>query len=228
MKGHSGCEGNEIADNKAKHYSYSDYRIYQTPEARSLVNKDITTYFNNIWNEYWGNIELSQSKDWFPNIDTTFYKKLLRYNKDTVGLLVRYLTGFVHLRRQNRLVNAEIHPSNLCRLCEEDRERAIHILLHCPRLMIRRQNILGYYYSDKPPTHNDHDKWELRKVKEFLDFSNILELEKDENAIPRLNANESNYQSSLSNYSTTSSISTTPSSPRNTRNFHSISPSPSP
>ena len=62
------------------------------------------------------------------------------------------------------------HIYKICRLCEEDDEKFVHILTDCPRLWLTRQEI----YLDQTPTQGE--PWSLDKLLQFIHIPVVFDM----------------------------------------------------
>ena len=104
------------------------------PSSRALIYKEIETFFETKWKQRWKSNKLGQINYWFKDINIQKSKIIMKLPRDKLSVLVRFITGHCHLKRQNVLTNKLDAYDINCRLCGMDRERAIHILTQCEPL----------------------------------------------------------------------------------------------
>ena len=192
VKGHTGQLGNEEADRLAREYSTNNnIPIHNTHTATAIIYADIERHYRVKWNEFWVAQKLGQSKLWFPQIDPDLHKYLFKYTKVTFSRMVRFLTGFAHLRRMNKKMYPAKYSTNKCRLCGQVPERATHIVWECDALATERLQILNTL-----PVTNPVTPWDPHAVKSFLALDIVRRLEDDDDADNVMDGG-SNYEGSV-------------------------------
>ena len=167
-----GIDGNEQADQAAKEGANSNNIETYIPKPWCETLKIVEDLIQQEWDLRWqDDKQYIHTKFFFPHINTTQSKHILKYSRGYVQLLVRAMTGHNFLaKHQNRIGNA-VAPE--CRLCEEDFETFIHLLTTCPRLSETRQEV----FLDKDPA----EEWKPHKIIKFIKTTIVDEmlLEKD-------------------------------------------------
>ena len=118
-----------------------------------------------------------QTKLFFPEVNRSQSKRLLRLGKVDFSRCVRYITGFNWLRRCRRIIEPEDTPTDECRLCEMEEESSYHIVAVCPALVGPRMRCLGDWQLNDPPV------WTPEALSRFLREPRIAHLEEDEGTI---------------------------------------------
>ena len=90
---------------------------------------------------------------------------MLGLKRSSLSWLVATVTGHGNFRLH--LNNLNLVEVDDCRLCLEQQERAVHILCHCPALVIIRMSVFGHRFLVM-------DKLDSPKFKDVLAFSQDL------------------------------------------------------
>jgi ribonuclease HI len=146
IKAHVGHEGNEKADQLAKHgTSKINFNIEPIlPVPKTWVKGKIRQYLQQEWTNRWlGNGEARQTKIFFPEPNGKITKNLLTYNKQTCAQLFRWISGHSFHRYHNNLLYPDKFMSPKCRLCEASKEETSHLFAYCPGLAQVRMRICG-------------------------------------------------------------------------------------
>ena len=109
---------------------------------------------------------------WFKDINIQKSKVIMKLPRNKLSVLVRFITGHCHLKRQNVLTNKLDAYDTNCRLCGMDRERAIHILTQCEPLWSHRITAFGQPFLDFDPPD-----WSVQKMCSFLSLDIVSRLE---------------------------------------------------
>jgi ribonuclease HI len=146
IKAHVGHEGNEKADQLAKHgttkINYNTEPIL--PVSKTWVKNRIRQYLHQEWTTRWlGNNEARQTKIFFPEPNGKITKRLLTYDKQTCAQLFRWISGHSFHRYHNSLVHPDRFLSPKCRMCDANKEETSHLFAHCPGLAHIRMKICG-------------------------------------------------------------------------------------
>ena len=122
------------------------------------------------WSVRWKNrSDARQTAIFFPEIAQEKSAKLMRLSKDTLGKVVRALSGHDFRSRHNAVLEKQIPPA--CSLCKQEEESPSHLILHCPKLNHFRAQTFGSY------TQNIVYSWKAEQVVAFISDPLISELE---------------------------------------------------
>lgn len=175
-KGHVGIQGNEQADTMAKLGAQA--RSNGPTPLLPLSNSTINTWLHNLtttkWTQIWKqNTTCRQTKIWFPSPNKLISKTILHLERQTLGPILRWITGHNFLRRHSSLLNETQNP--MCRLCHSEEETAWHILGECEPLCSIRNQIFATPFLDYPPD------WNPKQILQFLNHPTISNLETQTN-----------------------------------------------
>jgi ribonuclease HI len=153
IKAHVGHEGNEKADQLAKHgtskKNYNTEPILPVP--KTWVKGRIRQYLLQEWTNRWiGNGEARQTKLFFPEPNGKITKKLLTYRKQSCAQIFRWISGHSFHRYHNNLLYPDMYVSPKCRMCEASKEETSHLFAYCPGLAHIRMRICGQPILDTP------------------------------------------------------------------------------
>jgi ribonuclease HI len=146
IKAHVGHEGNEKADQLAKHgttkINFNTEPIIPVP--KTWVKNRIRQYLHQEWTKRWlGNNEARQTKIFFPEPNGKLTKRLLTYDKQTCAQIFRWISGHSFHRYHNSLVYPNKFESPKCRLCDANKEETSHLFAYCPGLAQIRMRVCG-------------------------------------------------------------------------------------
>jgi hypothetical protein len=117
--------------------------------AKSAIRKELKEDMISKWTERWqSSVDFRQSKVWFPSPDQPKSNQLMKHARSTVGLMIRFLTGFAFLLRQSTIIDQSRNPplgDVSCRLCGEDNETPIHVIWDCGHFISHRLNTIGVH-----------------------------------------------------------------------------------
>lgn len=143
IPGHTGLEGNEIADELARNGSNERF-IGPEPfcgisdcSVKMELNKYMVSQITSNWNAL---PHTSQSKR-LVTINPKKTQQLLGLNKRDLNIYTGLITGHCPCRYHLQKIGA-IQTSN-CRFCDEERETSEHILCYCSALTQRRFKVLS-------------------------------------------------------------------------------------
>ena len=101
---HKGITGNEIADRAAKAGSKLRPTI-ATTKSKSAIKQQVNEVIYAEWDDRWQNQpSCRQTKIFFPSIDRGKSKKIIGMSKHDLSILVRHITGHVHLDRHRKII----------------------------------------------------------------------------------------------------------------------------
>ena len=165
--------GNEYADDLAKEGTkqkpYGPEPII--PLNKQTINSSIRKNILEMWEERWKNRkDARQTAIFFPSINIKNSNEILKLHKNTIGPVVRALTGHDHRKRHNLLL--EGNDIGLCRFCSEQLETPAHVVLECPRLHQLRIEKFKKYTADAIV-----QSWETKQLVSFLTVEHIAAME---------------------------------------------------
>ena len=83
-------------------------------------------------------IEYRQTKIFFPEVNTSHSRHLIKQHREDFGRAARWLTGHCFLNRHNNLLYPTEFPISTCRLCNWKPETSSHIICECDELCLIR------------------------------------------------------------------------------------------
>ena len=141
IKGHADHTGNELADYLAR--QGSEMRCHTTypevPVPATLILNQIKDHFLAEWQKRWSNANgMRQSKIFFPKVEGTKIKKLCKWSKTNLNLLLQVGTGHALVAHH---ISKWTEVEDVCYLCEEEQEDIVHLYDRCPVLeLVRREH----------------------------------------------------------------------------------------
>ena len=88
---------------------------------KSYVNNIINDHYTEVWSKRWVNLkQCRQTKIWFPTPNKLKAKLLIKENRATFSVVVRWITGHNFLKRHNAIIEPEPHDPK-CRFCDLDK-----------------------------------------------------------------------------------------------------------
>ena len=145
VKGHSGVEGNIIADSLAKSargaYTSSRPTIGLMP---GVFNEKLATQSLEIHKQLWHASPHRHAKETTKELNPQRGKQLIQQSRKNIKILTNMLTGHAHLNKHLHTIGLADDP--ICRGCLEDEETAEHVLCHCPAIACTRHAILGKHH----------------------------------------------------------------------------------
>ena len=182
IEAHKRWHFNEIADKLAKKGCEPNCRrigCAPGPNKKSIYN-EIQKSTHQEWILRWNSSsDYRQSKYFLLAPSKAKSDTLLKYSKEVVSQVARFLTGHAFLRRQNKIVLTGMNPppgDNSCRLCEDSfyEETPHHILTECDRLCSWRAETLGQCILE------EFAGWHPRPLIKFLKLKMLISLETEE------------------------------------------------
>ena len=143
------------------------------------------------WNLRWQTQpDCRQTFQFFPCVDRSKSKEIIKMSRKDISILIRYLTGHAHLRRHDKICDtmqprALINPQPLytlvdpdenhignydediiCRICKlkGSEETPYHIYKQCLGAWRKRRELTGSYTFE----NEDPIKWEPSNILEFF------------------------------------------------------------
>ncbi len=141
IKGHADHTGNELADYLAKEGSNNLEGTIQrsTPTPKTEVTRAIKNHFLKTWQDRWdGETTCRQTKNFFSRMDEGKLKKLAKWSRNKLNLLVQVGSGHAltagHTSQWTGL-------GDTCKLCTEAPETVEHLFYECPALEQHRREV---------------------------------------------------------------------------------------
>ena len=164
VKAHIGIHGNEVADTLAKKGTLlGEGPATELLTPKALQKKEIRLYYTQKWRQEWKSYAAArQTKIWFTKPDLRKSQKLLTRNRNTLGILVQFLTGHNKLQRHKNLQEKISDPFS-CRLCGSAEETSFHVIAECPVLQRERMEIFKTWSN-----MSETPEWTIGQVEKFL------------------------------------------------------------
>ena len=138
----------------------------KTPNNTIIRSKIIET-----WNKRWKEgTDARQTRIFFPEINLSKSTKLVKMDRETLGKLIRAISGHDFRKRHEGLVKG-IAVSN-CRFCDNEEESSHHIINRCPRLAEKRME-----HFRTPMGTEVNPNWQPEQLAAFLSYPTISEME---------------------------------------------------
>ena len=142
IPGHSGHNGNEVADRLAKlgTRTRDQERKLNLPLPKATITQEIKRWQNDTHQRSWiRRTDCRQSKMAMPEVSPKYWKSIKKMNRSNIKRITQMYTGHNTLRRHLYVMQIEEDPT--CEQCLEDEETAEHYLCSCPTYgRIRQQN----------------------------------------------------------------------------------------
>ena len=182
IKAHNNLKGNELADRLAK-TGCNIEPTQQIGQSQAYVKQLINEDMYKAWNLRWQTEETCrQTFFFFKAIDKGASKKIYKMNRHNLGMIMRYVTGHVHLRRHNYIANTANpvpipYPENCHKLTDPDDDMFKNNVANYENFQIRcrKCNLKG---SEETPMHLFKDC--LAVWRERLQYLGAYSFEKDE------------------------------------------------
>ena len=172
IKAHVGHAGNERADLLAKQGTEGGDRT-DLPIPVSHFKATVKTAVYEKWDARWKNSgSCRQTKLFFPSVrNEKRSEDMMRLDRLELGKAVQFITGHGYLNYHMNLVHKSLHGEVLCRLCEEEKEDAWHLIAVCPRLTTSRLETFSSFLLDQIPPN-----WSISQLTSFLNGTLIGDL----------------------------------------------------
>ena len=119
------------------------------------------------WNKRWqSSPECRQTKAWLPRADKSLSYKLLRLERFWLGIFIQFVTGHCWLNRHSFILNETEDP--LCRLCLEEEETPLHLVMECPAITKEVIKIFGDVRKTGLCSGSSKTHWDPVQVSTFL------------------------------------------------------------
>ena len=197
VRGHSGVEGNEKADELAREAAAEESEVVPVPRSSSYYRQAFKDFLYERWVRRWQETDIvfaRQTKIWFPEPSFRKTRKLLSLDRPAFSGMVRWLTGHAFLGLQNFRCGSV--ALSFCRLCGQVPERADHLLLRCPGLNSLRANCFKSWLLDARPD------WEVDWVLKFLSDPVVEVLEDPTDTPEEISGDRSEAESGVNNSTT--------------------------
>ena len=120
IKAHQGHEGNEIADRLANIGARAKNEQQPVPVSDTLVKTYITNCIYDTWGMKWKTDPKTNkhTKNFFPLPNNRLSKRLLKFDRQELHLLIEAITGHNYLRHfSNKIAILTVTKCRLCKLC---------------------------------------------------------------------------------------------------------------
>ena len=161
MPGHSGIEGNEVADELARLASSTSITGPEPgiPVSLSTLNQMINKWKLDVFNDEWKAIGTCRQAKNCIKISSSNSKYFLSLSRKYLKKLTDILTGHCTLNNHLNIMGISNNPN--CEKCG-DVETAEHFLCKCPAYMNIRRKFLGNYTMTYNSIWSIHPKHILR------------------------------------------------------------------
>jgi len=143
VRGHSGVEGNEIADLLAKVGADSDdLELQPVGVPRATLKSKVKDYYMGLWQTMWDAMDsCRQTKLMMPKVKVLNSRdSIFSYSRQKLNQLCQFVTGHCLLGRHMDLIHKRDHDG--CKFCKEGDETPHHFLVDCPKYQLHRQTLL--------------------------------------------------------------------------------------
>ena len=170
IKAHVGHFGNEMADHAARRGTEVplDYDEFPPPAPPlSYIKSRIREGLRQEWNTRWQNLTTCrQTKLWFPSLDLSKSKQLMKLSRPSLSILVQAITGHNSLAYHESKLNPGFDPA--CDLCDSgERQTTEHLTTQCDAFWYQRSELFGEYTTTLPR------EWSVAKLAGFLRVPSI-------------------------------------------------------
>ena len=141
IKGHDDHTGNELADHLARTGSETKtLDCHPTiPVPKSFISRKLKDHFTARWQKVWIAKGPRQSKIFFPEVSGRKTKKLVKWSKQNLNLLIQIGTGHALVAHH---ISKWTEVEDKCQICEEGEESTPHLFFQCQALERQRREIL--------------------------------------------------------------------------------------
>ena len=202
IKAHVQHEGNERADSLAKAGACAHMKdvelnglvvedLNDVPPPYSHLVQLVTLGVENSWAKRWmdakkedGSPKYRQTKFFFKAPDKAKAYHLMRANRESLGIMIQFITGHTFLRRHQGLIDKSADPDasidKSCRLCKNGEETPFHLVMECEELTHHRSRLFRHQ-KDRPTDPDCTIQWSVRSLASFISSDDIgLLLKSDE------------------------------------------------
>lgn len=170
VRGHADHTGNELADYLAKKGSLMKCATVspELPTTLAWIKRALKDHFMAEWQKRWDqSVDCRQSKKFFPAVNGKKIRKLSKWSRKNLNLLVQAGTG--HALVAYHTVKW-VDGDKTCKLCLEEEETTEHLYFECPALELKRRTIMGSTMSTE------------EKLRDFFSLKVIVDLFGDRSA----------------------------------------------
>ena len=134
--------------------------------SRVEVKNLIKEHAREIWAKEWNtDTTCRQTKLFLNEPDARVSKKIMRYGRSRIKLIIEAITGQNELSYLQNIIDSEVAP--VCRLCLESDEHFSHLMWECPALEAERLRI-GMTVGGR--------EWEVQQLVDLLDLKSVSDL----------------------------------------------------
>ena len=169
IKAHANLEGNEAADEAAKECANAVNIEKYIPKPWSATKSIVKALVEQEWNTRWiSDTQYKHAKKFYPKIDRYKAWHTLKMSRAYLQILVRAITGHNFLAKHQNTIGNPVAPE--CRLCEEAPETFTHLIITCPVLRHKQDEI---FMGQEPTGRN---KWKLRNIMQFIFETSVYKM----------------------------------------------------
>jgi ribonuclease HI len=139
VRGHADNTGNELADYLAKEGNKLPVQSVgpELPVPYATMKQRVNNLITAQWQRRWSSSEDCRATKYFcPKVDTGKLKRVIKMSRENLNLLFQAITGHglfaAHLSKWKDV-------DNICKLCGEEDETALHVWDSCPALEKERR-----------------------------------------------------------------------------------------
>ena len=179
IKSHAGHTGNELADVQAKQGAIEGPLDAGVELPKSYLKYEIKEAFQKIWENKWLNknkekrdFDYRQSKLWIQSFRKDISEEIGDLPREVASQVIGLITGHCKVRYHLNKIKPDLHPTSLCRLCENNTEDTFHLVFRCPRIRVERAQSFGSYDI----AELDKTKWKVKQLVSLLNNSSIRDM----------------------------------------------------
>ena len=127
------------------------------------------------WTRRWHESqECRQTKAWLPRADKFLSVKITQMDRYWLGIFIQFITGHCWLNRHSFILNEKEDP--MCRLCLEEEETPLHLVMECPAITKEVTEIFGDVRTTGLCSESSKTHWDPVQVSTFLHVEQIAGL----------------------------------------------------
>ena len=171
IKAHHGHEGNEKADRLANMGARATSEHTHVPVSDKLVKNYIKTCLYDSWCVNWRkDTNLNKhTKMFFPEPNERLTKRLHKFNRAELTLIISAITGHNYLRYFSNKIT--VLGNTKCRLCNKETEIFYHLTNECTALAAQRLEL----FNNKK-FMGTNTKWNPVSLLQFLNLDQVKQL----------------------------------------------------